>query len=178
MGHRHDKGEILNEALAAAVDDGLSQLTFGRLAKRLGISDRTIVYYFPSKSDLISEVLGAMGADLLGKLVTAIPDSVSDHTELLKSAWPVLSSAEVRPTFALFLEAMALASIGREPYDSIVPQLVEGWIDWTAGLIDAPDDIARAEAEAGIALVDGLMLLREVAGDDVADRAAARFGAI
>ena len=34
--------------------DGLSNLTFGRLAKRLGMADRTIVYYFPTKADLIA----------------------------------------------------------------------------------------------------------------------------
>lgn len=176
MGHRHDKGDILTEALAAAVEDGLSQLTFGRLAKRLDISDRTIVYYFPTKSDLTSEVLGAMGADLLAKLAAAIPASVADHVELMRSAWPVLSSAEVRPIYSLFLEAMALAAIGRDPYDEVVPQLVEGWIAWTAGLIDAPDDVARAEAEAGIALADGLMLLGNAVGDDAAERAARRLG--
>ena len=43
MGHRHTKEEILEGAVAAAFEDGLSQLTFGRLAKRLGINDRTIV---------------------------------------------------------------------------------------------------------------------------------------
>ena len=62
MGHKHTKAEILDGALAAAFDDGLSQLTFGRVAKRLGISDRIVVYYFPTKDDLIGEVILAMGA--------------------------------------------------------------------------------------------------------------------
>ena len=56
MGHKHTKEEILEGALAAAFDDGLSQLTFGRLAKRLGINDRVVVYYFPSKDDLTIHV--------------------------------------------------------------------------------------------------------------------------
>ena len=65
MGHKHTKAEILDGALAAAFDDGLSRLTFGRVAKRLGISDRIVVYYFPTKDDLIGEVLIAMGVQLL-----------------------------------------------------------------------------------------------------------------
>ena len=39
----------------AVLDEGLSRLTFGRLAKRIGINDRSIVYYFPTKADLIAE---------------------------------------------------------------------------------------------------------------------------
>jgi len=48
MGHKHTKEEILDGALRAALDEGLSQLTFGRLAKRMGMNDRMIVYYFPT----------------------------------------------------------------------------------------------------------------------------------
>ena len=71
MGYRHTKEEILEGALAAALDDGLSQLTFGRLAKRLGINDRTIVYYFATKDDLVSEVVVAMGMRLQQTLASA-----------------------------------------------------------------------------------------------------------
>ena len=44
MGYRHTKQEILDGALAAAFDDGLSQLTFGRVAKRLGVPKVRCVY--------------------------------------------------------------------------------------------------------------------------------------
>ena len=60
MGYRHTKEEILDGALAAAFDEGLSQLTFGRLAKRLGVSDRIVVYYFPTKTDMITAVVAAL----------------------------------------------------------------------------------------------------------------------
>jgi len=76
VGPRHSKAEILDGALAAALEDGLSQLTFGRLAKRLGMSDRTIVYYFPSKEDLVGEVILAMGAQPLDELSASIKDKV------------------------------------------------------------------------------------------------------
>ena len=49
MGYKYDRNEILAAAVEAVADDGLSQLTFGRLAKRIGINDRSIVYYFPTK---------------------------------------------------------------------------------------------------------------------------------
>ena len=36
--------------------------------------------------------------------------------------------------------------------------------------------VSRTEAEATIALVDGLLLLRQLSGGDAADRAAVRLG--
>jgi len=176
MGHKHTKGEILEGALAAAFDDGLSQLTFGRLAKRLDISDRIVVYYFPTKEALVSEVVMAMGLQLRETLAEAFSKPVADHLELMAAAWPVVATTEVDRVFALFFEANGLAAIGREPYRTLVPVLVEAWISWAADFIDDTPEQRRIEAETAIALIDGLLLLRQLAGAAAADRAARRIG--
>lgn len=178
MGHKHTKAEILDGALAAAFDEGLSRLTFGRVAARLGINDRIVVYYFPTKEDLVGEVLSAMGAELQATLAPAFSSPAADHVELLRAAWPVLATAAADPVFALFFEAGGLAATGREPYRSLVPQLVEAWIEWAAVFIRGTRAHRRAEAEAAIAVLDGLLLLRQLAGPEVADRAARRVGAL
>jgi len=178
MGHKHTKEEILKGALAAAFDDGFSQLTFGRVAKRLGISDRIVVYYFPSKDDLIAEVLGAMGAELQAALAPAFTAPADDHRHLLRVAWPALTASGSDPVFALFFEAGGLAAAGVEPYASIVPQMVEAWIEWAAAFVRGARAFRRAEAEAAIAMIDGLLLTRLLAGPELADRAARRLGAI
>ena len=176
MGHKHTKAEILEGALGAAFDDGLSQLTFGRLAKRLGISDRIVVYYFPTKDELIAEVLYAMGAQLQETLAPTFSYPAADHLELLRTAWPVLAHPDADPIFALFFEAGGLAATGREPYRTLVPQLVEAWIDWAGEFVSGTPERRRNEAEAAIAVLDGLLLLRQLAGPEVADRAARRIG--
>lgn len=176
MGHRHTKEEILEGAVAAAFEDGLSQLTFGRLAKRLGINDRTIVYYFPSKDDLISEVIVSMGLSLQTMLAEAFSKPAATHVELARSAWPVLTRTQADPIFALFFEANGLAAAGRAPYDTLVPVLVEAWIEWVVGFLKGPTKQRRAEAEAAIALIDGLLLLRQLCGPAMANRAAVRMG--
>ncbi len=176
MGHKHTKAEILEGALAAAFDDGLSQLTFGRLAKRLGISDRIIVYYFPTKDDLITEVVVSMGLRLQETLAAAFSSPAADYTDLVRAAWPVLARPEADPIFALFFEANGLATAGRDPYRTLVPQLVELWIDWASHFVEGSSARRRTEAETAIATIDGLLLLRLLAGPDAADRAARRLG--
>ncbi len=178
MGHRHTKEEILEGAVAAAFEDGLSQLTFGRLAKRLRINDRTIVYYFPSKDDLISEVVVSMGLSLQAMLGEAFSKPAVTHLELARAAWPVLARTEADPIFALFFEANGLAAAGRAPYNTLVPQLIEAWVDWVVGFLKGPTKQRRGEAEAAIALIDGLLLLRQLGGPEAASRAARRLGII
>jgi AcrR family transcriptional regulator len=176
MGHRHTKEEILRGALATAFADGLSRLTFGRVAKRLGISDRVVVYYFPTKDELIGQVLAAMGRELQQTLAPAFASPASDHVALVRLAWPLLARPESDPVFALFFEANGLAASGCEPYRRLVPQLVEGWIAWAAELIEGTAAQRRAEAETAIAVIDGLFLLRLLGGARAAGRAARRLG--
>ena len=177
MGYRHTKDEILEGALAVAFDDGLSQLTYGRVARQLEISDRIVVYYFPSKEDLVGEVLVAVGIRLQQALEPAFRTPAKDHLELVTSAWPVMARAEADAVFSLFLEATGLAASGREPYRTLVPQLVEAWITWAADYLEGTPARRREEAETAIALLDGLLLLRQMAGPAAADRAATRIGA-
>ncbi|HSL58363.1 MAG TPA: TetR/AcrR family transcriptional regulator [Acidimicrobiales bacterium] len=176
MGPRHTREEILEGAVAVAFDDGLSQLTFGRVAKRLGISDRIVVYYFPSKADLVTQVMTAVGLRLQGVLGAAFAEPAADHRALGAAAWPVLARPEVDPVFALFFEANGLAAAGREPYRTLVAALVEAWVEWVAAFLDGPPAQRRAEAEAAVALLDGVLLLRQLGGPEAADRAAARLG--
>ncbi len=178
VGHKHTKSDILSAALDAALDDGLSQLTFGRLAKRIGISDRVIVYYFPTKADLIGEVIVAMGLELQASLADAFATPATDHVEMARMAWPLLASADNDRVFALFFEANGLAAIGREPYASLVPSLIAGWIDWAATLMAGAPAQRKAQAEGAIAVIDGLILLRLLAGPVAANRAAATLGIV
>ena len=176
MGHKHSRDEILAGALATAFEDGLSRLSFGRVAKHLGVNDRIVVYYFPTKDDLVGEVVVAMGIQLQQTLAPVFASPAVDHLDLLRTAWPILAHPEADPVFALFFEANGLAAAGRAPYADLVPQLVDTWIAWAAEFFAGGPEQRRTEAETAIALVDGLLLLRQLAGPEAADRAARRLG--
>ena len=176
MGHKHSQETILTAAVATAFEDGLGSVTFGKVAKRLGISDRIVVYYFPTKDELVAEVLGALGEQLQVALAPAFSEPADDHLALAARAWPVLARPGVDPIFALFFEASGLAAAGRAPYDRIVPPLVDAWITWASLFITGTSARRRREAEATIALLDGLLLMRQLSGPKAATRAAKALG--
>lgn len=175
VGYRHSKHEILDGALAVAFDTGLSHLSYGSVARHLGISDRVVVYYFPSKDDLIGEVLVALGDQLQAALAPAFAAPVADHVEVLRVAWPMLARPDVDPVFGLFFEASGLAATGREPYRTLVAELMHTWTVWVGSLLRGTSAQRRAEATAAMATIDGLLLMRQVVGSEAADVAARRI---
>ncbi|MEZ5245227.1 MAG: TetR/AcrR family transcriptional regulator [Acidimicrobiales bacterium] len=176
MGYKYDEDEILDAAVDAVLEEGLSALTFGRLAKRLGIADRSIVYYFPTKAELVTRTTSAVGSQLQAALARAFGDAPLPGDELMRRAWPVLSSPDVDPLFAVFFELVGLGAASIPPYDALAPALMEAWIQWLVPRIDAPEEVAWQVASATVATLDGLLLLRHTCGPDAADAAARHFG--
>jgi hypothetical protein len=118
----------------------------------------------------------AMAVKLQQTLGGAFSKPAVDYLELARAAWPVLARADNDPVFALFFEANGLATARRAPYDALVPQIIEAWIDWLMGFLSGSAKRRRTEAEAAIAVIDGLLLLRQLAGPASANRAARRLG--
>lgn len=178
MGPRHTHEQILVGAVTVARSVGLSRLTFGGVAAHVGTSDRMVVYYFPTKDELVLAVLARMGLDLQQVLGRALVEPATDHLGLLRLLWPVVTEPEVEPTFRLLFEAIGLAVAGRSPFDIMATGLTEAWIEWLGTHLAGHAQRRRTEAEAAVALLDGLMLLRMLAGPDAAGRAAARLGVV
>ncbi len=176
MGHRHSRDEILEHALAVATDEGLGRLSFGRVARRAGTSDRMVVYYFPTRSDLEEAVLQRIAEQLQGALGAAFATPAADHRALLRAAWPVLARPQTDAVFALYFEACGLAAAGVEPYQGLAPQLFGAWVEWLTGSLMGTPAERRREAEATLAMLDGLLLVRQLAGAAAANRAATVLG--
>jgi AcrR family transcriptional regulator len=130
MGYRHDRDEMLSAAMRVALADGLGALTFRRVAHELGASDRMVVYYFPTKSDLVVAVVTALGAQLQATLEVAFGPDPLDADELMRRAWPVLASASAATVFNRFFEIIGLALAGQAPYAELAPLLLVGSTGW------------------------------------------------
>ena len=117
-----------------------------------------------------------MGLQIQQVLAAAFTEPAEDHLALARGAWPILARPEIDPVVGLFFEANGLAAAGREPYRHLVSELVEAWIEWAATLVRGSAKQRRTEAETVIALLDGLLLLRQLAGPAAANRAATTLG--
>ncbi len=171
VGYKYDRGAFLKEAQQLALSDGLAGLTYGKLARRLGIPDRVVVYYFPTKTDLILETLGAHGLQLQSVLARAFGGTCRPPDELVADAWQVFRTPEVEPIAAIFLEVVGLAAAGQAPYPTIARDLVNTWVDWLEPLVADRED-PHAAALSVVARIDGLLLVRQVLGMEAADAAA------
>lgn len=182
MGYKYDEAEFLAEAIALVRSEGLARLTFGRLAKRLNVSDRSIVYYFPTKADLVTRTVMALGVQLQDLLSEAFGDQPLDADDLIARAWPVLASPRADPVIATFFELVGLAMAREQPYVQLADDVMGTWIDWLRPLVIAPVGEAEGAVLALIARLDGVLLLRHVRGADAAaaafraDRAAGQSG--
>lgn len=177
MGYRHTREQILEAATAVAVEGGLAALTFGNVGKRLGVADRTVVYYFRTKSELAVAVVENLAAGLEALLEAAFGSEPSTPAELVRKAWPVLANEGSDRVFSLFFEIIGLSASRQAPYDALALAVVQRWVDWLATrTLGEGDAERRAGAMAAVAQIDGLLLLRNLLGPDAAESAAAASG--
>lgn len=177
MGYKYSRDEILAAAVEAVEQEGLSTLTFGRLAKRIGISDRIIVYYFPSKSDLITSTISTISAGLIDILDDAFGDEPQPPPDLVTRAWPILAASSNESVFRAFFELVGLSGARIEPYATLAPQLLNAWATWLVPHIEVPDgSSAEAEAYRIMATIDGLLIIQGQLGSAAAASAAEAMG--
>jgi AcrR family transcriptional regulator len=178
VGHKYSQEDMVVAVANVALRDGVAKLTFRNVAEELGTSDRMVVYYFPTKDDLVSAAVTALSSRMQSLLGQAFGHDRRSPDELIERAWPVLKKKNADRIFRLFLELVGLSASGLDPYDRITRSILDDWADWLAERVDAPTRSERRRLALGvIARIDGLLLLRHGLGPEAADEAARAFRA-
>jgi AcrR family transcriptional regulator len=151
------KQELLDAIVAELARGGIGDRSLRDIGAAVGTSHRMLIHYFGSREGLLTEVVRKVEADqrlLLESLDLAPNDALDQMWQRLRD--PVLWPAE-----RLFFECYARATRGEAPFASLLPGLVEDWLDFAIRLRlvwPGDDRTERARARAGLAMFRGLLL--------------------
>jgi len=156
---RHDA--ILTAARALASEGGIAAVQIAPVAERAGIAAGTVYRYFPSKTELVAELVASLAqAEIvaLSKAADAAPGPMSALAAAV-ATFGARALAERRLAFALIAEPVGPdVDDARVKYRKALAGAFEGRIRTavTAGHLPDQDPAASAPALVG-ALIEGLI---------------------
>ena len=142
------RAALLQSVIDAIERDGLGARSLRDLARDAGTSHRMLIHHFGSRDGLLVAIVGEVEArqrELLGSL----PDRAEDA---MATTWARLSDPTLWPFERLFFECYARGAHGEEPFDRLLPALVEDW------LAVFPPGRPRDQARLALAVIRGLLL--------------------
>ena len=156
--------ELLDAVVAEFIAGGIGDRSLREIGAAVGTSHRMLIHHFGSREGLLTEVVRRMEADQRSFLASLdlAPEQALDQM------WQRLRDPSVWPAERLFFECYARATRGEPPFASLLPGLVDDWLDAAVRLrLVWPGDerTERARARAGLAIIRGLLLDLVATGD-------------
>jgi len=133
------KDRVLSEALASFGTRGFDATSLDQLAAELGIRKQTILYYYPSKVELLDAVIDHSSADLAAVLEEALADA--------GPGWDRVE-AIIRSVFRLALRRPELLGLLRE-VSRLGPPAATRLTDNLDPLVTRAREFLEAEMAAG-----------------------------
>lgn len=152
---------ILDAAIALAAEGGMAAVQIAPVAGRAGIAAGTVYRYFPTKNDLVAELIAAVAGREL-EAMQAAADAAPGPLSALASAIARFSAralAERRLAWAVIGEAVdPEVDVMRLDFRQSLAGELERRINIAIGLRFLPDQDARLAAPAIVgALMEGLL---------------------
>lgn len=147
--------ELLDKVMAELRRGGIGDRSLRDIAAAVGTSHRMLIHHFGSREGLLSEVVRAVEEEQRAFLA-ALDASPADTS---RAMWRRLSDPALWPTERLFFECYSRGARGEQPYASLLPGLVDDWLDTVESLdVAAGDHDRRARIRLSLALFRGLLL--------------------
>ena len=151
------KQDLLDAVVAELARGGIGDRSLRDIGAAVGTSHRMLIHHFGSREGLLTDVVRRVEGDQ--RLFLASLDLAPEL--VLDQLWERLSDPQLRPAERLFFECYARATRGEAPFASLLPGLVDDWLDVAIRLrLVWPGDerTERARARAGLAMIRGLLL--------------------
>lgn len=162
--------DLEQAAARLLLSDGLAGLTFGRLSRATGVSDRMLVYRFGTKAALLERTLDLVAAGLRDQLGSLLDPS--SPARMLEQAAQALTAPEHGPVLAVWFEVLAGAARGDAVCSAATRSIAAGWHGWLAQVLADEPDPSLAASDL-LARLEGVLVLHTAGLRDHA-RAAAR----
>lgn len=142
------KQELLDAVVAEVERGGIGDRSLREIGVAVGTSHRMLIHHFGSREGLLTEVVRKVESDQRRFLesLDLLPD------QAMEEMWQRLSDPRLWPTERLFFECYARGAHGEEPFDRLLPALVEDW------LAVFPRGRPRDQARLALAVIRGLLL--------------------
>lgn len=142
------RDRLLASVIDAIESDGLGARSLRDLARDAGTSHRMLIHHFGSRDGLLVAIVTEVEA----RTRALLHERTGGPGDLLAATWKQVSDPALWPFERLFFECYARGAQGEEPFDRLLPALVDDW------LAAYPRGRARDQARLGLAVVRGLLL--------------------
>jgi AcrR family transcriptional regulator len=129
------------------------------LAKAAGLSDRMLLYYWPTKVQVVSAVLEAAAARIVGMLEQSLANERLPYDRLRSHVVGIAMDAGAWPYMRLWLEVVAAAARGESPYDEAAHTIGNAFLLWIRKQMR---DGTRNESLKLLGEIEGLLVLKAV----------------
>ena len=166
MSKRAAQRESITETLCGYVlRHGLSETSLRQLAKAAGVSDRMLLYYFEDKFDVLATVMQAIASTFTDVLNQTLPnDGARSMAEIFEEVTTLSTAPDLQPFMSLWIETIAAASRGTEPYKSAAIQIGGGFLTWIEARLPKSKD-APAKAATVLTMIEGLAVMEACADE-------------
>lgn len=134
------RGRILESATSLYGTRGFDAVSLDQIAADVGVAKQTLLYWFPSREELLHEVLAAAAAELVVVIEAAIRSAENDPLERIEAVIEAVFRPAVRRPSVLGL----LRQIGRLP-----PEVAESLTVHLQPLVDRAVTWMEVEMAAG-----------------------------
>jgi AcrR family transcriptional regulator len=154
------KEDLLEQATAYILKNGLRDLSLRPLAEALGTSARMLIYHFGSKEQL---VIGAVihAQHQQQALLASQAVSSKSAVKTLQNFWTWLSSDEVAPYARLLYDLEVQVMNGNDSYRAFAKEVIKNWETFIGASIKSTPEQARLI----VGVMNGLLMDRLVTGE-------------